>query len=181
MFDPLVCILLHTQCILDLLALRQKHGLDCRAKVTVRKAAGEAQNRWIQTWLIRYHGAVMYNEILHHSQPNNCRLCSQPLEVCCYEGVCQYVHAQGSRRGLTLHYSSHCFFLAPMRMQVTCTLPPSMTPLPSRLVVVTGAPTWPRLRPRADRPGSACATDTTGPAGRSETPRRCAQDTAVQR
>jgi hypothetical protein len=31
----------HLQCILDLLALRQKHGLDCRAKVTVRKAAGE--------------------------------------------------------------------------------------------------------------------------------------------
>jgi hypothetical protein len=29
------------QCILDLLTLRQKHGLDCRAKVTVRKAAGE--------------------------------------------------------------------------------------------------------------------------------------------
>lgn len=28
------------QCILDLLAVRKKHGLDCRAKVTVRKAAG---------------------------------------------------------------------------------------------------------------------------------------------
>jgi alpha-amylase len=29
------------QCILDLLAVRKKHGIDCRAKVTVRKAAGE--------------------------------------------------------------------------------------------------------------------------------------------
>lgn len=29
------------QCILDLLAVRKKHGLDCRAKVTVRKAAGD--------------------------------------------------------------------------------------------------------------------------------------------
>lgn len=29
------------QCILDLLAVRKKHGIDCRAKVTVRKAAGD--------------------------------------------------------------------------------------------------------------------------------------------
>jgi alpha-amylase len=29
------------QCILDLLAVRKRHGLDCRAKVQVRKAAGD--------------------------------------------------------------------------------------------------------------------------------------------
>jgi Alpha-amylase C-terminal beta-sheet domain len=33
--------LLPLQCILDLLAVRKKHQLDCRAKVTVRKAAGD--------------------------------------------------------------------------------------------------------------------------------------------
>jgi len=33
----------HPQCILDLLAVRKKHGLDCRAKVLVRKAAGEVE------------------------------------------------------------------------------------------------------------------------------------------
>jgi hypothetical protein len=41
--SPLLTVLLllvAVQCILDLLALRSKHGLDCRAKVLVRKAAG---------------------------------------------------------------------------------------------------------------------------------------------
>lgn len=41
--SPLLTVLLllvAAQCILDLLALRRKHGLDCRAKVLVRKAAG---------------------------------------------------------------------------------------------------------------------------------------------
>ena len=36
----LLLLLVAAQCILDLLALRSKHGLDCRAKVLVRKAAG---------------------------------------------------------------------------------------------------------------------------------------------
>ena len=37
------------QCILDLLALRKKHGLDCRAKVVVRKAAGEGVGASVRT------------------------------------------------------------------------------------------------------------------------------------
>lgn len=37
----LLLLLTDMQAILDLLALRKKHNLDCRAKVTVRKAAGD--------------------------------------------------------------------------------------------------------------------------------------------
>jgi alpha-amylase len=35
------CLLLLAQAILDLLDVRTRNGLDCRAKVTVRKAAGD--------------------------------------------------------------------------------------------------------------------------------------------
>jgi alpha-amylase len=45
---PVLCLLTVSvslppllQCILDLLAVRKRHGLDCRAKVQVRKAAAD--------------------------------------------------------------------------------------------------------------------------------------------